>query len=316
MTDFQWQFDAPTGVFKNHALSSEIYKVSVEESVFLDHVKPVEGFGKKMGESVTLKRVAAISEPTSIDLIEGVNIPEDQFSVSTKGITVGEIGRSVPYTSLAEDLGALDLSNSIQSELRRQLTLGLDTKGALAFRGSNAKIKYAITGLSSNNIATNGTFGATSTANMNVFHAEEIRDYLYDTLRAPTLSGGDYVGIFRTLGIRGLKRDPDWEEWHKYTDPSVKFNSEVGRIESIRFIETNHANALRKVGSGSVLGEGVVFGADSVAMAEVETPELRAGLPADLGRRKLVGWYGILAFDVIWDTGNAGQARIVHVGSL
>lgn len=311
---FTWTFDAPSGVFKNHALSAEIYKVAVEEAVFMDHVKPVEGFGKKMGENVTLKRVSAIAEPTSIDLTEGVRIPEDTFALSTKGITVGEIGRSVPFSSFAEDLSELDLENSIQSELKRQMTLGLDTKVATAFRGSNAKIKYAITGLTTNNIATNGTFGATSTANMNVFHAEEIRDYLYDTLRAPTI-GGDYIGIFRTLGIRGLKRDPDWEEWHKYTDPSVKYNSEVGRIESIRFVETNHANALRKVGTGSVLGEGVVFGADAVAMAEAETPELRAGIPQDLGRQKLVGWYGILAFDVIWDTGNAGQARIVHVGS-
>jgi len=315
MAQFQWQFDAPTGVFKNHALSAQLYKVAVEDAVFMDHVKPVEGFGKKMGENVTLKRVSAVAEPTSIDLVEGVDIPEDTFVLSAKGITVGEIGRSVPFTSFAEDLSSLDLENSIQSELRRQMTLGLDTKVASAFRGSNTKIKYAITGLATNNITTNGTFGATSSANMNVFHAEEIRDYLYDTLRAPTV-GGDYIGIFRTLGIRGLKRDPDWEEWHKYTDPTVKFNSEVGRIEGIRFIETNHANALRKVGTSSVLGEGVVFGEDSVAMAEAQTPELRAGIPRDLGRSKLVGWYGILAFDVIWDTGNAGQARIVHVGSL
>ena len=315
MTEFQWAFDAPSGVFKNHALSAKIYTAAVEQSVFMDHVKPVEGFGKKMGENVTLKRVAAISEPTSIDLTEGVRIPEDQFSLTTKGITVGEIGRSVPFTSFAEDLSSLDLENSIQSELRRQMTLGLDTKAALAFRGSNTKVKYAITGLSSNNIATNGTFGATSTANMNVFHVEEIRDYMFDTLRVPTI-GGDYVAIFRTLGLRGIKRDPDWEEWKKYTDPSAKYNSEVGRLEGIRFIETNHANALRKVGTGSVLGEGVVFGEDAVGMAEAQTPELRAGIPQDLGRSKIVGWYGILAFDVIWDTGNAGQARIVHVGSL
>lgn len=313
MAQFTWTFDAPTGVYKSHELSAKLFQAAVEESVFMDHVKPLPEFGRKMGDTITLKRVASLTEPTSADLTEGIRIPEDTLSLSTKGITVGEIGRSVPFTSFAEDLSTLDLQNTIQAELRRQMTLVLDTKAATAFQ--NAKIKYAITGAATNNIATNGTFGATSTDNMNVFHAEEIRDYLYDTLQAPPAEGDDYVGIFRTKGIRGLKRDPDWEEWHKYTDPSVKFNSEVGRIESIRFIETNHADALANVGTGSVLGEGVVFGADAVAMAEALTPELRAAMPQDFGRQRAVAWYGILAFDIIWDTGNAGQARVIHVGS-
>ena len=69
------------------------------------------------------------------------------------------------------------------------------------------------------------------------------------------------------------------------------------------------------VGTVSGLGEGVVFGEDNVAMAEVLTPELRAGMPEDLGRSKVVGWYGILQFGLIWTTANAGQARVVHVAS-
>jgi N4-gp56 family major capsid protein len=314
MTTFTWTFDAPSGVFKQHALSAKIYEAAVSETVFMDHVKPVPDFGKKMGENITMKRIAAPTEPTSAALTEGVRIPEDQLVVSTRAIAVGELGRSVPYTSLAEDLGELDLEGTVQSQLRKQMKLVLDTIAATAFK--NFKVKYAITGLATNNITTNGTFGAASTENLNVFHVEEIRDYLYDTLKADPADGNDYVGIFRTLGIRGLKRDPDWEEWHKYTDPAAKFNSEVGRIEGTRFIETNHSNALGKVGTGSVLGEGVIFGADAVAMAEAQTPELRAAMPQDFGRQKAVAWYGILAMDTIWDTGNAGEAKGVHVGSL
>lgn len=312
MANFTWTFDAPTGTYKSHELSAKLFQAAVEQSVFMDHVMPLSEFGRKSGETITLKRVASVSEPASAALTEGIRIPEDTLTLSTKGITVGEIGRAVPFTSLAEDLSTLDLEGTTQKELRRQMTLVLDTMVAAAFR--TAKVKYAITGLATSTITTNGTFGATSTENMNVFHAEEIRDYLFDTLRCPMI-GDNYIGIFRTKGIRGIKRDPDWEEWHKYTDPSVKYNSEVGRMESIRFIETNHANALRLVGTGSALGEGVVFGDDAVAMAEAMTPELRAAIPQDFGRARAVAWYGILAFDLIWDTGNAGQARIVHVGS-
>lgn len=311
---FQWQFDAPSGVFKQHQLSAELYKAAVEDSIFMDHVKPIPDFGKKQGENVTLKRVASITEPTSAALTEGVRIPEDNLTLSTTNITVTEIGRSVPFSSFAEDLSALDLEGTVQGELKRQMKLVLDTMAATKFK--TAKIKYAVTGVASNNITTNGTFGATSSDNMNVYHIEQISDYLYDTLLADPADGDDYIGIFRTLGLRGIKNDPDWETWHKYTDPAAKYNGEVGRMERIRFIGTNHNKALGKVGTSSVLGEGVVFGRDAVAMAEAMTPELRAAIPQDFGREKAVAWYGILQFGLIWDTGNAGQAKVVHVGSL
>lgn len=313
MAQFQWTFDAPSGVFKNHSLARRLYMASLEESVCMDFVTPIDAFGRKQGESVTLTRIANLTEPATADLIEGERIPEDQFSISTRQITVKEIGRAVPFTSFADDLSFFDVNNPVQKKLRAQMTLVLDTKAATAFK--TAKVKYAPTGIASNNITSNGTFGAAATANMNVFHAEEIRDYMFDTLQAEPAEGDDYIGIFRTLAMRGIKRDPAWEEWHKYTDPQAKFNNEVGRIENIRFVETNHSRAFGKVGTGSVLGEGVVFGADSVAMAEARTPELIVGVSTDFGRDRAVAWYGILEFATIWDTGNSGEAKIVHVGS-
>jgi N4-gp56 family major capsid protein len=313
MAQFSWVFDAPTGTYKSHAMSTRLYEAAVENSVFADHVRPVDGFGKNKGESVTLTRVRNITEPVSADLDELMRIPEDEFDLSTKSITVKEMGRAVPFTSLSQDLSEFDLDNPIQSKLRDQMRLVLDTKAAVAFK--KASVKYVPTGAATNTITTNGTPGAAATANMNFFHVEEIRDYMYDTLQVPPYEGDMYLGIFRTLGLRGLKRDTKWEEWHKYTDPQAKFTGEVGSIEGIRFIETNHARALGKIGTGSVLGEGVVLGEDAVALAEAMTPELRAALPQDFGRSRAVAWYAILEFDIIWDTGNAGEARIVHVSS-
>src|SRR5688572_9082959 len=98
MPQFTWAFDAPTGTYKNHKLSQELFSAAVADSIFMDHVQPQEEFGKGMGESITLKRVSNISEPTSADLTEGIRIPEDQLSLSTKAITVGEIGRAVPFS--------------------------------------------------------------------------------------------------------------------------------------------------------------------------------------------------------------------------
>lgn len=313
MATFTWTYDAPTGTYKSHAMSRKLWEAALPGSVFMDHVRPIDSFGRKNGESVTLVRVANITEPTTAQLQEAIRIPEDDFALSTQTITVKELGRAVPYTSLALDLSEFDLENPIQKKLREQMRLVLDSMAAAAFK--RTQVKYAITGATSNNITFNGTFGATSTANLAVWHIEEIRDLMYDTLNVPPYEGGDYMAIFRTRGLRGIKRDANWEKWHQYTDPTVKFNGEVGRIESVRFIETNHANALANVGTGSVLGEGVVFGDEAVAMAEALPPELRAAVPSDFGRSKAVAWYGILDFDVIWNTGNAGEAKIVHVGS-
>ena len=313
MAQFTWEFDAPTGVFKSHAMSKRLYMAALENTVFMDFVKPVDGYGRKMGDTVTLTRIASIAEPTSANLTEGNRIPEDTYSISTTSVTVVEIGRSVPFTSFAEDLTFFDLENGIQRRLRDQMGLVMDTKAATAFK--TAQVKYIPTGIAAGTFDTDGTASSAATANWNVFHVEEIRDYLFDTLQTPTWEGDDYVAIFRTLGLRGIKRDPAWEEWHKYTDPQAKFNNEIGRIENIRHIETNHNNALGKVGTNSVLGEGVVFGADAIVMAEVLTPELRAEIKGDFGRARAVAWYGILEFGIIWDTANAGQARIVHVAS-
>jgi len=313
MAQFTWAFDAPTGTYKSHAMSKRLYWAALENSVFMDHTSTVKDYGRKKGETVTLTRISTVSEPTSANLTEGERIPEDEHNISTTSITVTEIGRSVPYTSLSEDLSFFDLDNSIQRRLRDQMRLVMDTKAATAFK--TAQVKYIPTGLAAGTFDTDGTASTTATANWNVFHIEEVRDYLFDTLYTPPVEGDDYVAIFRTLGLRGIKRDPAWEEWHKYTDPQAKFNNEIGRVEQVRHIETNHANALAKKGTGSALGEGVVFGADNIAMAEVLTPELRAAQPDDFGRSRAVAWYGILEFGIIWDTANAGEARIVHVTS-
>lgn len=312
-TGHTWAYDGPTGTYKSHAMSRELFEASLEECVMMDFVRPIDSFGRKRGESVTLTRVSELSEPTSVDLTEGVRIPEDNISLTTTSITVTEIGRAIPYTSLANDLSRFDIDNVVQKNLRGQLRRALDTKVAAAFK--QAKIKYVPTGLTSATVTTNGTAGTTALANLNVYHLEEIRDLMYDTYRVPPYMGDDYMGVFRTLGIRGIKRDPDWEEWHKYTNPQAKFNGEVGRIENIRLIENNHANAFSKTGSGDILGEGVIFGDDAVVMAEALAPELRAAVPRDFGREKAVAWYGLLEFGLVWDTGNAGEAKIVHVTS-
>lgn len=317
MANFTWTFDAPAGVYKSHEMSSALRKAAIAETKFMQFIKPEPGYGKKSGDSITITRISSLTVPSSGRLLETTKIPEDQLTITTVAITVSEWGRSVPYTSFSDDLSMYNMENIVQRALKDQMKLILDNAAAASFKSTSAKIKATPDGVASIQFATNGVAPAVALANLNVFHVEQIRDYLFSTLFVPPYEGDDYIGLVSTKAKRSLITDPSWEVWHKYTDPEAKYNGELGRLENIRFVEINNTNALSaSLGSGGVLGEAVFFGADAVAMAVVIDPELRAAIPGDFGRQKAVAWYGILDFGVVWDTGNPGEAKIVHVTSL
>lgn len=311
---FTWSYDAPSGVYKNHDMSSQLRMAAIAETKFMQFVRPEPGYGKKKGESITITRVSNISVPTSGKLQENYRIPEDELVLSTVAITVSEWGRSVPYTSLSQDLGKFDVENIIQKKLKDQMALVMDSAAANAFK--QAQVKAIPNGVASLVFDTDGTASTTATVNLNVYHIEQIRDYMFSTLNIPPYEGDDYIALVSTKAKRGVMSDPAWETWHKYTDPQAKYKGEIGRLENIRFVEINNSAALSgSLGTGGVLGEAVFFGDDAVAMAVAQDPELRAAIPQDFGRSQSVAWYGILEFGIVWNTANAGEAKIVHVTS-
>jgi len=315
MSTHSWVADGPSGVYKNHDLSSKIRLAAIKSAKFMQFVKPEEGYGKKKGEAVTLTRVSNVTVPGDDSLTEGVRIPEDNLSLSTQQINVTERGRSIPYTSLSLDLSHFDLESAIQKKLMEQLKLRMDISAAAAFKAG--QILAIPTGISATTFETDGSPSNTAASNLNMYHVESIRDYMFSTLNVNPYMDDDYMCLLITKAKRGLVRDPQWQDWKKYTDHSAKYNGEIGRIENIRFIETNHTSALSdSKGTGSILGEAVFFGEDPVAMAVVEDPHLRAKESEDYGRSKGVAWYGIYGFAQVWgDSANAGEARVVYVTS-
>lgn len=311
-----WTYDAPTGVYKNHALSSDIRMASIAMTKFVQFAQvPEDGYSSGKGSDVTITRVSNVAVPSDDSLNELERIPEDTLSLSTQSISAVERGRAIPYTSLSLQLAHFNLENAIQKKLRDQLSLRLDILSATAFKVG--KIKAIPDGIASLTFDTDGTASTTATANLNVYHLEQIRDSMFSTYNMMPYEGDDYMCVASTKALRGIKRDANWEKWKVYAESSAKYNSEVGRIEGIRFVESNNTNALSaSLGSGSVLGEAVFFGDDPVAMASVLDPELRAKESEDYGRSKGVAWYGIYGFGQIWsDSASAGEARVVHLTS-
>lgn len=314
MAQQTWTFDAPTGVYKNHTMSEQLRYAAIAETKFMQFVVPEPGYGKKKGESITITRISALAVPSNGRISENSSIPEDVLSITTVAVTVSEWGRSVPYTELSDDLSEFNIENIVQRTLKDQMKLVLDSAAATGFKGG--QLKYEATGISAYNLDTAGSATQQAVANLNMFHVESIRDIMYSTYLIPPFEGDDYIGLVSTKAKRGVISDPAWEPWHRYTDPEAKYNSEIGRMENIRFVEINNTSALSgSKGLAGVAGEAVFFGADAVAMAVAVDPELRAKIPQDYGRSKGVAWYGVLEFGVVWTTSNPGEARIVHVTS-
>lgn len=307
-----------TGALKTSEVSQKIFYAAIADTVAMRFVDPMP-FGSGRGQSITVPRISNMTESTDYSLSENDRIPEKSHTVTGKVVTVSEFGAAVPWTRFAEDLSVFDLRSTIQRKLKQDMTLMLDSRALRAFK--LAQVKYVPTGAASYSTSTNGTAPTSALANINVYHLGAIRDLLYDTYKAP-MRDGNYIGIFRTLGIRGIMNDADWELWHQYTDPQAKYNHEVGTIESIRLIEENHGGSSVSgvglntgLGTGAVLGEGVVFGEEATVLVESLTPTIVPGQPDDYGRIKSIAWYGQFEIDIVWDTANAGEVRIVHVTS-
>lgn len=315
MAQWTWTYDAPTGTYKNHALTDELRYAAVAATEFAGHVRVVDGFGRRKGDTVTIVRVRNITEPTSGLVSETGKIPIDTFALSTVPITVSEFGRGVEFSHFSDILSKYDLKNPIQRKLRDQMGLVLDTRAATAFK--TAKLTYVPTSLTGGTLETGGAATATATSNLTFRHLGDLRDRMRQDYHIPFYGEGHYVGLLSTKAARGIKLDTNFQEMTKYLRPGqLVYNSEIGKAEQIRVSEVNHATALsNSVGTDGVLGQAVIFGEDGVGMAEVETPELRMAIPAEFGRQHAVAWYGIFEYGIIWDTANDGEARIIFVTS-
>lgn len=313
---FTWDWDATSGTFKSHTFSKKIRMAAIADCVIEQFVRRETGFGKKMGETLSITKIKNITVPTTSVLSEHTVIPVDAIDMAVGTITVAEYGRAVGFTSLAEDLSSFDLKNAIQRKLKDQMSLVLDNAAASALKA--AYVIAIPTSSSAITWDTDGTASTSATNNLNVVHCGVIRDYLRDTLNVPWYEKSNYVGIASTKALRGIKSDGDFQAWRQYLNPGdVLFNSEVGMVEQIRFVESNNTSALSNAkGTGSVLGEAFILGDDAVCEVEVQTPELRAAIPSDFGRSQAVAWYGVLAFGLPWSaTATAGEARVVRVTS-
>ena len=303
-----WGLDAPSGVYKNHAMSSEIRREAMFDVQTLKFLRPEPGFGKRRGDTITITRFMQL--PVAGRVCEQDALPQGRPAVNTRSLTVGEWGFKVPVTEFEENLTHFDLSNYIQQMLRDQMALTMDLMGATALKLTPVKYTPQTGG---GIFSTTGSAGGTATANLAVSDLRQIRDQLRKT-KTPYFRGGQYVGIMSTRCARGIKNDPEYKDWVAPHENQPMIMGRMKDVEGFMMLETNNIYSFADlVGASTVCGEALFFGADPGFLAVIENPELRAGLPMELGRFREVGWVGTLDATITWD--QASLARVIHVTS-
>lgn len=309
-----WIYDAPTGVYRNHALSDKIRRQALAKTVFFKYLTPEPGFGKKKGESVTITRILRL--PLANRVGETQRLPGGRPAIETKTVKVSEWGYKVPMTGWEVDLTYYDLPNEIEGALRDQIDLTMDVMAAEVFKLT--PIKYVPTS-SGFNLDTDGSATGVSDRNWSVSDLRSIHDYMSADLKCPTFANGKYVAIMSTQAARGLKNDPEYKDWIAPTSSQPLIDGKLKDIENFTIIETNNfgyeADALSKfAGTSTTTGEAIFFGADAAGLLEIQSPEIRMGVKEDLGRFYEVGWVGKLEGFHTWE--KASLARVVHGTSL
>jgi len=309
-----WAQDTPTGPFRNNFLSEQLYEASFEKAEVIQWVEPVEGFGKKKGDTVNLFTMTGPPEsPTKGILQENIRIPETAVGISGTSFIIQEFGEAVTWTNVWDDWAKYDLPAFVKKRLREIMKLTLDVSAGDAFK--RALLTAVPSSASGVTIDTTGTPSVAATAAFGVPHIQVARDYMYGTLKAPYFGEGDaFIGIFNWATTRSIRNDPLWKEWYVLGNPEKLQRGEIGMIENVRIIETNHDTVLQVTTSASTnIGQGFIFGDEAVAFAEAQTPELRLKIADDYGRNLGCAWYGQLGFGLFHATANPREARILRI---
>lgn len=304
-----WAWDAPSGVYKDHALSSKIREAALANTTFMRWLSPEEGYGKGKGGSVTITRVLQL--PLAGQVSEADRLPSGRPVIQTKQQSVGEWGFKIEVTQLEKHFSHFDIRNKYQKLLRNQISLTMDKMGADALKST----PYKFIPLAAGSVFdTDGTASTTADRNLTVGDLRLLRDELAGVLKVPPFANGNYVLLLSTKAARGLKNDSEYKDWISPTSAKPMMTGQLFDIEGFTIIETNHYDALSNgIGTGSILGEGIAFGDDAGFLAVVEEPEIRGGPPEDLGRFQQVGWVGTLQAGLTWET--AANARAIHITS-
>jgi len=248
-------------------------------------------------------------------------MPESGFTESTKSMTVFEAGNSVPYSGKLDALAEHDIKALIDKTLRDDCRKFHDIEVFEQF--DRCAIRVAPSSGTSTTVLTVTTNASTVTTNNVEFgtgHVKAVVDLMKER-NIPAFYGDDYGAISHPSSYRTFKNSLESVKQYTETGLGHIFRGEIGRYESMRFVEQNFipkggaidsvtfdpttetADAWNNAKSSWIF----FFGEDTVAEALVIPEEIRAKLAGDYGRSKGIAWYYLGAYGLVHDDATNGR---------
>lgn len=268
-------------------------------------------------------RVATKGAP----LAETNAMPETNFTIAQKTLTMTEFGNSVPYTGKLDNLSQHPVQEIIHRVLKHDCKQSIDVAVWAQFQTTGVKVQAAAgTSTSAITLVESGSIGVANNVGFGKGHVRPIVDTMKER-NIPAYIGDDYYCIGRPTTFAQLKSD--LEGVYQYTETGFQeiLNGEIGRYYNMRFVEQTHIvqggaenaptyNPQTDTAVPWTNGKSdwiYFFGEDTVAEAIAIPEEIRGKIPTDYGRSKGVAWYALLGYGrTQGDTGtDVKNARIL-----
>ena len=119
---------------------------------------------------------------------------------------------------------------------------------------------------------------------------------------APKIDGS-YVAIVHPYAAHDLMSDPEWIDAHKYAQPENLYEGEIGKIASVRFVETPEAYVVNGVYCTLLMGANA-YGITEITGGGLQTiikQKGSAGTADPLDQRSSIGWKAIKTAEILID---------------
>lgn len=273
---------------------------ALRSEMLFDQAADVQPTNQSMpGSAVTFTIFNDLARATST-ISETADITPVALSDSQVTVTLAEYGNAVQTTAKLRGTSFLDVDAVAANIVGYNAGDSLDTIVANVL-AAGTNVVY-------------GTGGSTTPSSRetvaaeDVLAADDIR-LVVARLRAASVAtfNGDYMGYIHpdvSYDFRGANGAANWRDPHVYTDTANIYNGEIGKWESVRFIETPRAPIFADASNGSgstgnvdvyatlVMGRQALAKAHSVTDGNGAMPKVVRGLVTDLLKRfQPVGWY-------------------------
>jgi N4-gp56 family major capsid protein len=296
-------------------LSQKLRAVAQPLFRFRQFVDAKEAIGKNRGDTFLFDKMQNVVTQGGT-LVETNTIPETQFVTNQGTCVITEYGNAIPFTQKLENLAQFQLEPATEQRLRDDMVKVLES--ACGTQYVNTEFIAVLTASASTIFTTNGTATAIASSNLTSINSRQIVDFMTKKL-IPKYDGRNYVCIAGVTALSGMHQDTaaqGWVDISKYTETYAKniFAGEVGEFYKTRFVEETGflSNA---IGSSSLFGQAVFFGADQVYEAMAVPEEIRVKIPQDYGRDMGLAWYALLGFKTVWNFAVDAEQHIVYVTS-